>query len=80
MSCETWAPESENVVTVRGCRMISSAMSWSSLATGCRKKRSRSFSSARSIMVSAGCWPRSRATSATERCGPSTVSNTKIQS
>ena len=25
MSCETCAPESENVVTVRGCRMISSA-------------------------------------------------------
>ena len=34
MSCETCAPESENVVTVRGWRMISSAMSWSSLATG----------------------------------------------
>ena len=25
MSWETWAPESENVVTVRGCRMSSSA-------------------------------------------------------
>jgi hypothetical protein len=34
------------------------------------------FSSASSIMHSAGCWLRLRATSATERCGPSTVSNT----
>ena len=25
MICETWAPESEKVVTVRGCRIISSA-------------------------------------------------------
>ena len=80
MSCETWAPESENVVTVRGWRMISSAKSWFSLAIGCRKKRSRFFSSARSIMTSAGCWLRSRAISATERCGPSTLSNTRIQS
>ena len=80
MNWETWAPESENVVTMRGCRISSRATSWSSLATGWRKKRSRSRESARSIIVSAGCWPRSRATAATVRCGPSTVSKTRIQS
>src|SRR5207249_1590734 len=80
ISCVTCAPESENVTHARGCFMISSASSWSSLATGIRKKRSRSFSSARSIMAWAGWTPRSAATSATERCGPSTVSNTKSHS
>ena len=63
MICETCAPESENVTTVRGCFMSSSAWSWFSLAIGCRKKRSRSFSSARSIIASTGSTPRSRAIS-----------------
>jgi hypothetical protein len=38
MSCETWAPESEKVTTVRGCLMSSSAWSWFSLAMGWRKR------------------------------------------
>src|SRR5215510_13577609 len=60
MICETWAPESENVTTVRGCLISSSAWSWFSLAIGCRKNRSRSLSRARSIIASTGSTPHSR--------------------
>ena len=38
MICETWAPESEKVTTARGCRIISSATSWSSLAIGVQEE------------------------------------------
>ena len=34
MICETCAPESENVTTARGWRIISSTESWISFATG----------------------------------------------
>ena len=37
MICETCAPESENVTTERGCRIISSTWSWFSFAIGWRK-------------------------------------------
>ncbi len=67
MSWLTWAPESENVTTQRGWRMMSSTMSWSPLRMGWRKNCSKFVSTARSIMHWAGSTPRSRATSATER-------------
>ena len=80
MSWETWAPESEKVTTACGCLISSIASSWFSLAIGWKKKRSMSFSSARSIMASTGSTPRSRAISATDLCGGSTESITKSQS
>src|SRR3989442_4890008 len=80
MIWETWAPESEKATTVRGCLISSRAWSWFSLAMGWRKKRSRSFSRARSIMASTGPTPRSRAISATERYGPWGASMRKIHS
>ena len=39
MICDTCAPESENVTTERGCRIISSTWSWFSLASGWTKKQ-----------------------------------------
>ena len=73
MICDTWAPESEKVTTERGCRIISSTWSRFSLARGCTKKQRRSRSTARSIIAATGSWPRSRASSATERCGPGRI-------
>ena len=49
MICETWAPESENVMTERGCCIISSVLGSCVLVSGCMKKRLRSFSSAKSM-------------------------------
>src|SRR4029450_4713404 len=80
ISCETCAPESENVTTVRGFLISSRATSWFSLAMGWRKTTSMSVSRPRSIMASTGSTPRCWAISATERCLPCPLSITWIHS
>src|SRR5258706_396201 len=67
MICETCAPESENVTTDRGWRIIASTTSWSSLTRGWMKNCFRCFSSDRSIRTSRGSLADSRAICAIER-------------
>ena len=76
----TWAPESENVTSARGCFMIDSRCSGSRLAMIWMKNCSKFVASARSIITSTGSWPVSAARSATVGFGGTGRSRMRIQS
>ena len=76
----TWAPESENVITVRGWRMALRSAAGSAPPIGCMKNWSNPDSRARSSTSSTGSTPRAAAISATVWFGGTGRSMTNMRS
>ncbi len=76
----TCAPESENVIAVRGCLIIASIATWSGFTGNCWKNTSNFDSRPRSIMISTGSRPDDSASSASVGLRPWARSSTWIRS